>query len=114
MERREFLKIVPAVALGAAGLVVTRSDAKGASAPAGKAAQQGSTAGQMRGVPDYAKDLLTSDMNGLGPDGKPTGQTMTFTGASQAGVTAETASKEMTLTREEQGILDGNEGEEKA
>jgi predicted aconitase len=114
MERREFLKIVPAAALGAAGLVATRSDAKGASTPAGKAAQQASTAGQKRGVPDYAKDFLTSDMNGLGPDGKPTGQTMTFTGASQTGVTAETASKEMTLTQEEQDILDGKEGEEKA
>ena len=29
--------------------------------------------------------MLTTDMNGTGPDGKPNGQTATFTGASKAG-----------------------------
>jgi len=95
--------------------VVTRSDAKGASTPAGKAAKQASTAGQKRGVPDFAKNILTSDMNGLGPDGKPTGQRATFTGASKANATAEEAAKhQMNLTKEEQAILDGKEGEEMA
>jgi predicted aconitase len=59
--------------------------------------------------------MLTSDMEGLGPDGKPTGQKMTFTGASKADATAEKAAQhQMTLTEEEQAILDGKEGEEKA
>ena len=85
------------------------------SAQAGKAAAPAAGGGSGSGTfPDFAKDFLTSDMNGIGSDGKPTGQTMTFTGASQAGVTAETASKEMTLTQQEQDILDGKEGEEKA
>jgi predicted aconitase len=59
--------------------------------------------------------MLTSDMQGLGPDGKPTGQTATFTGASKANATAEEAARhQMKLTAEEQAILDGKEGPEKA
>ncbi len=53
-------------------------------------------------------------MEGLGPDGKPTGQKMTFTGASRVDATPDDASSEMTLTEEEQAIFDGKEGEEKA
>ena len=53
-------------------------------------------------------------MNGLGPDGKPTGKTATFTGASKAGATADSASSKMELTADEQAILDGKEGPEKA
>jgi predicted aconitase len=93
------------------------ANAAAAAEPAAKGAAKASAGASGAGkVPDYAKDMLTSDMNGLGPDGKPTGQTMTFTGASQAGVTAETATntKEMALTQEEQDILDGKEGVEKA
>ena len=68
-----------------------------------------------REVPGYAKDFLTSDMNGLGPDGKPTNMRATFTGASKANATAEEAMRhEMKLTNEEQAILDGKEGKEKA
>jgi predicted aconitase len=59
--------------------------------------------------------MLTSDMQGLGPDGKPTGQKATFTGASKANATAEEAARhQMKLTAEEQAILDGKEGPEKA
>jgi hypothetical protein len=59
--------------------------------------------------------LLHSDMNGLGPDGKPTGQKATYTGASKANTKAEEAMKhKMKLTKEEQAILDGKDGEEKA
>ncbi|MEE9360030.1 MAG: hypothetical protein V3U85_06065, partial [Hyphomicrobium sp.] len=65
----------------------------------------------MNKVPGFAEHFLTTDMEGLGPDGKPTGQKMTFTGASKADATPETASKEMTLTQEEQDILDGKDGE---
>jgi predicted aconitase len=54
-------------------------------------------------------------MVGLGPDGKPTGQRATFTGASKANAEAEQAMRhKMKLTKEEQAILDGSEGEEKA
>ena len=54
-------------------------------------------------------------MQGLGPDGKPTGQKATFTGASKADATVEKAMRhKMKLTKEEQDILDGKDGEEKA
>ena len=65
-------------------------------------------------VPDFAPYMLTSDMEGTGPDGKPIGQAATFSGASRAGVTADSASSKMELTEEEQAILDGKDGEEKA
>jgi len=67
-------------------------------------------------LPDYAKDmLLHSDMQGLGPNGKPTGQKATYTGASKANTKAEEAMRhKMKLTKEEQAILDGKEGKEKA
>jgi hypothetical protein len=66
-------------------------------------------------VPGFAKDMLTTDMQGLGPDGKATGQKATFTGASMANVTAESAAKnQMKLTKEEQAILDGSKGPEMA
>ena len=52
-------------------------------------------------VPDYAKDMLHSDMDGIGPDGKPTGQKATYTGASKANVRAEKAMQhKMKLTKE--------------
>ena len=59
--------------------------------------------------------MLTTDMQGLGPDGKATGQKATFTGASMADATAEEAAKhQMKLTKEEQAILDGSKGPEMA
>jgi hypothetical protein len=66
-------------------------------------------------LPDYAGKILHSDMDGVGPDGKPTGQTATYTGASKANAKAEEAMRhKMKLTKEEQAILDGKDGEEKA
>jgi len=66
-------------------------------------------------LPDFADKMLTSDMVGLGPDGKPTGQKATYTGSSKANTKAEEAMKhKMKLTKEEQAILDGKDGEEKA
>ena len=66
-------------------------------------------------VPKWAGHRMDSDMQGLGPDGKATGQKATFTGASKANATAEEAAKnQMALTKEEQAILDGKEGEEMA
>ena len=105
MKRRDIIKLIAvAPASGAVLSACAREQAASpaapaSSVPAGKSAGKASVGGSGTGeVPHYAKDFLTSDMNGLGPDGKPTGQTMTFTGASRAGVTAETAGKEMTLT----------------
>ncbi len=66
-------------------------------------------------VPDYAKHMRYSDMVGTGPDGKPTGQRATFTGASQADAKHDPqAPHQMKLTKEEQGILNGSKGEEMA
>ncbi len=127
MKRREFVKgaaLVPASAVilsmdGPAEAVTTGQSAP-AAGPAGNAkvvkvaAQTSSGASGTDSFPEFAKHYLTTDMNGLGPDGKPTGQEMTFTGASKAGATPETASSEMTLTQEEQDTLDGKDGEEKA
>ena len=113
MKRREFVKgatLVPLVpAAGALLSMPVIADA----ATADKAAKGTGSAGGT--VPDYADKMLTSDMDGLGPDGKPTGIKATFTGASMANATAENAMKhKMKLTKEEQAILDGSEGEEKA
>ncbi len=111
MKRREFVKTIPLTALVPAGLAATQP----AHAQTATATEQASSgASGTGGFPEFAKHYLTTDMEGLGPDGKPTGQRMTFTGASKADATPETASKEMTLTQEEQDILDGKDGEEKA
>ncbi|MGD8888757.1 MAG: aconitase X, partial [Desulfobacterales bacterium] len=110
MNRRQFIKrstmACAAVALLPGHLPV--KDAKAATPASSGAAGTGK-------VPDYAKHMLHSDMDGLGPDGKPTGQKATFTGASKANATAEKAMRhKMKLTKEEQAILDGKEGKEKA
>jgi predicted aconitase len=116
MKRREFCKGVALVPASGALLSIPRlADA----APASEAAQAGSSqagkAAGSKGVPDFADKMLTSDMEGLGPDGKPTGMKATFTGASRADSKAEQAMRhKMKLTREEQAILDGKEGKEKA
>jgi predicted aconitase len=79
------------------------------------AGASGSGASGTGKLPEYAKEMRTSDMVGLGPDGKPTGQKATFTGASKANAKAEEAMQhKMKLTKEEQAILDGKDGEEKA
>ncbi len=119
MERRDFLKVAAIAPVSAVALphVLYEAKAQTTEAKPANVAAKGAGAAPASGsgeVPDFAEHFLTSDMNGLGPDGKPTGQKMTFTGASQAGATADSASHQMTLTQEEQEILDGKEGEEKA
>jgi hypothetical protein len=114
MKRRELLKGAAAVPVAGA-LWYTGIDPKTAATTA--KAQTAKTAGASGAgtVPKWAGQRLDSDMQGLGPDGKPTGQKATFTGASKANATAEEAAKnQMTLTKEEQAILDGEEGEEMA
>ncbi|MGD8957227.1 MAG: aconitase X, partial [Chromatiaceae bacterium] len=113
MDRRDFCKgiaMVPASAalLSIPGMAGAEQSTKSAT---GKAVGGSSASVE---VPDFAQHMLTTDMNGTGPDGKPNGQTATFSGASKAGASAGTASAKMKLTAEEQAILDGKEGPEKA
>jgi len=117
MKRREFCKGVALVP--ASGALLSPFPRLADAATADKAAPAGgSQAGKAAGsksLPGYAENFLTSDMDGLGPDGKPTGMIATFTGASKKNSTVEKAMRhKMKLTREEQAILDGKEGKEKA
>lgn len=121
MKRRDFVKTAPFAALIPAALSSEAANAKVKEAPADKVqvakkAGQGSTGtSKGKGLPDYAGKILHSDMDGVGPDGKPTGQKATFTGSSKANTKAEKAAQhKMKLNKEEQAILDGKEGEEKA
>ena len=108
MKRREFVKTIPLTALVPAGLAA----AQPAHAQTATATGQASSGASGTGVlPDYAGKILDSDMNGVGPDGKPTGQKATFSGG---GLSAKAHDHQMKLTKEEQDILDGKEGKEKA
>ena len=108
IKRRDFMKGVAAVP--AAGAVVGAATL----APSVVEQAKAQTSSGATEAPDYARHMLTSDMEGTGPDGAPNGQTATFTGASKAGVTADTAGAKLELTKEEQDILDGKDGPEKA
>ena len=114
MKRREFCKGIALVP--ASGTLLSFPDLAEAFTPASTAPAPGAQGvGSGPGaVPEFAEHMLTTDMNGLGPDGKPTGKTATFTGASKAGATVESAGSKMKLTPDEQAILDGKEGPEKA
>jgi predicted aconitase len=102
-------------ALVPAGLTRLTGGTTPATAQTGPAAAQATGASGSSEAPEWAKHVLDSDMQGLGPDGKPTGQKATFTGASKANANAEEAAQhQMELTAEEQAILDGEEGPEKA
>ena len=119
MKRRDFIKAIPVAALAPAALTAQAGNVfaqKAQTGPSqgaatGKASSGASGTGKL---PGYARKFLTSDMDGVGPDGKPTGQKATFTGASKADSEPHAAGKQMALTQEEQDILDGKEGEEKA
>ena len=109
MKRRTFVKLLPLAAMAPGQLVAHGSAGENTGAPSPPSAGSQAGGGAQTGdVPDWAKHVLDSDMQGLGPDGKPTGQKATFTGASKANATAEEAAKkQMKLTAEEQAILDG-------
>ena len=94
------------------GHLPAQAEKSAAPASSGTPGTAGSGTGKL---PEYAKEMRTSDMVGLGPDGKPTGQKATYTGASKANAKAEEAMRhKMKLTKEEQAILDGKDGKEKA
>jgi hypothetical protein len=110
------VQIEPVSGLALQPVTARAEEAAAGQAPAAEvpapAAGGGSGAGS---APEFARHMLDSDMLGLGPDGKPTGQKATFTGASKADAIAEEAGMtEMKLTQEEQDILNGSKGEEMA
>ncbi len=93
MKRREFMKgaaLVPASAAlltvdGFAETMKTGQSAQAGNAQAVQVAAQASSGASGTGVlPGYAGKILHSDMDDVGPDGKPTGQRATFTGHSKA------------------------------
>jgi hypothetical protein len=89
MKRREFVKgaaMVPMIPATGALLFTPGCSESTPPDKAAKAADKASSGGGSGGgkLPDFADKMLTSDMEGLGPDGKPTGIKATFTGASQA------------------------------
>ena len=92
MSRRKFIKR-STMAAAAAALLPGHLPVQTAKA----AAPASSGASGTGKVPEWAGHMLDSDMQGLGPDGKPTGQIATFTGASKANATAEEAAKNQIL-----------------
>ncbi|MGD9400206.1 MAG: aconitase X, partial [Methyloceanibacter sp.] len=121
MKRRDVLKGVALMPLsgallsdGSVGLKPGAANAQEAKRAGGSVVSTSAGKSLNGEVPDFAEHIITSDMDGLGPDGKPTGQKATFSGASKADATADNASSKMKLTKEEQDILDGKDGEEKA
>jgi hypothetical protein len=107
MQRREFIKLVPASVLVSSQLLT-----EAANAEVEKTADQASTATSGTSAhPDWVKSLRDSDMDGLGPDGKPVpGYSANGTGHARTDVDPN-ESHEMTLTPEEQDILDGKKGD---
>ena len=87
MKRREFVQAIPLTALLPTGLAALAGSAQAATTKTGateaeaasQVAKPTSSPSHYGIVPDYAKNFLTSDMQGVGPDGKPTGQKATYT-----------------------------------
>ena len=106
MKRRDFVK--SAALVPAAGALIATSRMSEAAISKGAAlsgtAVDPASAGRGAGapgagkVPDFAGNILDSDMSGLGSDGKPTGQKMTFTGASKANTSVEEAMRHKSIT----------------
>jgi predicted aconitase len=118
MNRREFVKR-SSVGCAAVALLTEQlpAQAEKTAVPVSPTASgaSGARTSKTGKLPDYAKHMLHSDMDGIGPDGKPTGQKATYTGASKANTKAEEAMQhKMKLTSQEQAILDGKDGKEKA
>ena len=106
MKRRDVLKGAALAPFSAALLSASRTAqagsvrTKGTNMAQAKVANTPSRGAGTGKVPGFAEHLVTSDMDGLGPDGKPTGQKMTFTGASKADATAQSAEgQQMKLTK---------------
>jgi predicted aconitase len=119
VKRREFVKTVGAVS--ATGLLAgcdpssetpSTSTASPGTGNATANPQEAST--EAKATPDWVKNLRDSDMPGLGPDGKPD-LDYDANGTGHARVDVDPLKQhEMTLTQEEQDILDGKQGDAKA
>ena len=107
MKRRKFCQLVSLTPLSG---VLLSCDGGAGPTPAGSQA----AGAQAEGAPDWVRSLKDSDMVGLGPDGKPDpNYNANGTGHARTDVDP-TKPFEMTLTQEEQDILDGKEGDAKA
>ena len=116
MKRRDFVKAIPLSALLPVGLsALSGCEADSGSAKAVKVAGQASSGSSGTGeVPDWVKSMRDSDMVGLGPDGKPD-PNYRANGSGHARENVDpNEPHEMTLTRQEQDIMDGKEGDAKA
>jgi predicted aconitase len=113
MKRRKFFKSA-ALASASGALLINGWSCE---TPPPKTAGKLKTGSKIPGngdVPDWAPHLKDSDMVGLGPDGKPDPDyNANGTGHARADVDP-LKPHEMTLTQEEQDILDGKQGDAKA
>ena len=119
MKRRELIKTIPAVALVSTGAIIRLEDTHAATAPVAVPDPQssnGSSKGFRVANPSLegpgAHDTVHCDQFGIDPEGNPISDSLTGTG-SDAGLKAHDPDKphEMTLTQEEQDILNGSQGD---
>ncbi len=121
MKRREFIKTIPVAALVSTGACARQDGAETASAPAAAAGPQSSsdsTQGFSVADPTTHDDPGAYDHNvhcdqfGIDSEGNPIGDGLTGTG-SDAGLKEHDPDNphKMTLTQEEQDILNGSQGE---
>ena len=118
MKRREFIKMIPAAALVSAGASLRPEAAEAASALAA-APDPKSSSGTSKGFsvanPTHddpgAYDHVHCDQFGIDSEGNPIADHLTGTG-SDAGLKAHNPDRphKMTLTQEEQDILNGSKG----
>ena len=112
MKRREFCQTVGLVS--ASGLLVgcdPKVDTPSKADTPSPSAESQAAAAPARSAPDWVRSLRDSDMDGLGPDGKPVpGYKATRTGHARTDVDP-SKPHQMTLTQEEQDILDGKQGD---
>ncbi len=123
MKRRDFIKAVPAAALAPAALTANSEEAVSQEAQVGIApAQRGAhhlltKRPTPNGAPNFVQHWRETDMDGIGPDGKPDpGFKSTRTGSAPTKTSYDPSepAHEMELTPEEKDILDGKQGEAKA
>jgi predicted aconitase len=115
MKRREFVKTIPAVALVSTGASVTTACAQETSAPTPQSSN-GSPKNFSVVNPNLddpgSHDFVHCDQFGVDAEGNPVSDSLTGTG-SDAGLKEHDPDNphKMTLTREEQDILNGSKGE---
>ena len=115
MNRRSFFKLL-SMAWGAVVLLPGRLLAQAEKTAAkSSAGTSGTGASKTSGkVPAWVKSMRESDMDGMGPGGKPDPNYRATGTGSSVGTKDPQKPHKMKLTKEEQGILDGKEGETKA